>query len=234
MSGFNISRWAIGLIVCLATACASHASPVTQNDKADSPHSGAPKSAATSDLVSVHLGTHQLLIPRAYFGIGAFSVQTTNHLVLDIHVPDIRPLTTDERDRLYKSWSGVQNRVHVILESNVPYTFGKGISEVRIRNSPSNSPSSSFLTPVQSEIPSMIVYRNTYWRQDIYIVKGSSPKFFFECDSYNKFFVRYTCKYHDQFVGETTMQLWYDKSRINDIVDLTPKIKALLLSFVVH
>jgi len=79
----------------------------------------------------------------------------------------------------------------------------------------------------------MVVFHNAPMAKDIYLVKNSSPKFFFDCDQYNKFSINPHCFYYGQLIGNVQFQIWYRKNNyFNQIVAFTPRIKNLLDSFI--
>lgn len=209
--------------------------------QSDMPTSNAPSSRQetsseadkNTELVPVRLGKYQLVIPREYFGTGTLSIQTTNHLVLDVQLPDIRPMTDEERNRFSKSGRLLPNTAHIILEENDRYVFGDQLFERFIKDGANTTPPFRVLSPEQASQSNMLVYHNMQFSRDIYLVKNSSPKFFFDCPLPNKFIVNPICKYDGQLIGNVRYQIWYNKNAyFNDIVTLTPKIKALLQSFI--
>lgn len=236
---------AIATIACVMVVCAAKVAlgaqevnsdtPLKSNADATSTKHASSSVSDTADSVSVYLGKYHLIIPRAYFASGPFSVQTTNHLVLDMELPDVRPLTDAERKQFATTGLVSPNTVHIILEvRDKDYIYGDRLLERFTRDGTSSTPPFHYLSSEQSDQPNMVVFHNRRFDRDVYLVKDSSPKFFFDCSMPNKFIVKPDCKYYGQLVGGIRFQIWYDKNHyINEIVPLTPKIKAKLLSFVV-
>jgi len=238
---FLISLVACAMVACNAQTAGTNASrtddSVQKHVDDMTSRSLALGSVNASDAVSVYLGSVHMIIPRGYLGMGSFAIQTTDHLVLDVQLPDIRPMTKGELNRYGATGLKSPDTATIILEEGDNYLYGDRLFQILIKDKSLGALPNSYISPKESGMPNLIFYhhnRNDVSAyEDVYLLKDSSPKFFFECKEETKFIVAPDCAYFGQLTGNVRFHIEYDKNHyFHEIVRLTPKIKALLLSFV--
>ena len=193
------------------------------------------------ELVSVHVNELHFWIPRSYVSGALFPNESSIRLVLRMHESDLKPLTDEEQAEADKSRVNPHGTIVAIVDGTAKLTnYHVQDNESRfkssIRDPSSLGKSYRPLSPHDDVNPNYSVFHTHFaiGDVDIYLLKNSSPKFYFECFAPQKREQDSRCMYYERLADDVELQVWSRKSSLYEIPELAPKVGALITSFVAN